>query len=190
MSTLTRKFRRGEIYYIKSFPTCGHEQRSGRPAVIVSSDEINAHSEVVEVVFLTLKDKPDFPTHVFIDRGPCINSTILCEQITSVAVDRVGDYMCRVPEHVEEALDEALKESLHLSSKPSKLDEENISRRHEAYVGVLKELDNVKLENKALKHELDSCHKVLEDLNLAKNKADMYERMYNDLLSRIIGGAK
>ena len=189
MSTSTRKFMRGEIYYVKSFPTCGHEQRSGRPAIIVSSNDINAHSEVVEVCYLTLKEKPNFSTHIFIDRGPCINSTVLCEQITSVATDRIGDFMCRIPEHLEEALDEALKVSLHLPDT-SKLDGDNLSRRHEAYVKVLKELDNVKHENMALKSELDQSHKVFEDYNILKNRADMYERMYNDLLNRIIGGAR
>ena len=156
----------------------------------MSNNEINAHSEVVEVCYLTLKEKTPLPTHIFIDRGPCINSTILCEQITSVSTDRVGDFMCRIPEHLEEALNEALKDSLSLSSELSKLDEDNLSRRHLAYVEVLKELSNVKDENKALKHELDSCRNILEDLNLTKSKADMYERMYNDLLNRLIGGAK
>ena len=191
MSTSIRKLMRGEIYYVKSFPTCGHEQRSGRPAVIVSCDSINAHSEVVEVCYLTLKEKTPLPTHVFIDRGPCINSTILCEQITSVSTDRVGDFMCRIPEHLEDDLNKALKASLHLPSDDSRVeDEENLSRRHEAYVQVLKELDNVKHENMAMKHELDSCNKVFEDFNILKTRADMYERMYNDLLNRIIGGAK
>ena len=42
-------------------------KEGGRPAVIVSNDVCNEHSRVVEVVFLTTKEKPPLPTHVKIN---------------------------------------------------------------------------------------------------------------------------
>ena len=204
MSTSTRKIMRGEIYYIRNFPTCGHEQRSGRPAVIVSSNENNAHSEVVEVCYLTLKEKPALPTHIRIDQGPCINSTVLCEQITSIAIERIGDYMCRIPEHLEEALDKALKASLSLlptiKVDPNtasshmvvkQMSEEAVveitSLKHEN-ASLLKELHLAKDANTTIKEKMAEFLKVVRDAN---TRADMYERMYNDLLDRLVNrGAK
>lgn len=200
MSTSTRKFMRGEIYYIYNFPTCGHEQRSGRPAVIVSSNEINAHSEVVEVCYLTLKEKPDFPTHIFIDIGPCINSTVLCEQITSVSTDRVGDFMCRIPEHLEEALDKAIMASLDLIPKV-KVDPNTASAYQLTPQSVMDEITALNHENKVLKEELrlakdanatlkEKCAASSANITVSKNRADMYEWMYNDLVDRLIRGGK
>ena len=207
MSTSTRKIMRGEIYYIKNFPTCGHEQRSGRPAVIVSNDMNNAHSEVVEVCYLTLKEKTPLPTHVFIDRGPCMNSTVLCEQITSVSLDRVGDYMCRIPEHLEEALNDALVESIalrpimHITPEEAsghertpdsyKVEIQSLKNENEHLYkevnSALKELELVKDANNTIKEKAASNLKALDSANA---RADMYERMYNDLLDKIIRGAK
>ena len=187
----TRKVMRGEIYYIKSFPTTGHEQRSGRPAVIVSNDENNAHSGTYEICFMTLKTKANLPTHVFIDRGPCINSTILCEQITTVSEEKLGDFMCRLPEHLESELDKALAISLHLTTDRAK---SAVSSQGEAYIAtpkvVMDELTALKHENKALVSELElakDANKTLKEKFVSSNsKAEMFERMYNDLLDRLV----
>ena len=195
----SRKFTRGEIYYIKNFPTVGHEQRSGRPAVIVSNNELNSSSGVVEVCYLTLREKPNLPTHVMIDRGPCINSTILCEQVTTVSVDKIGDYMCRIPDTLEESLDLALCVSLGLSNNkelPSKVEYTATS------ISVQEKLKCIQDENAKLRDELyltrDANISIKEksvalkaELDIANNRANMYERMYNDLLDRLMNrGAK
>lgn len=191
MST-TRRVMRGEIYYVRSYPTVGHEQRSGRPAVIVSNDENNAHSRTYEICFLTLQEKTKLPTHVFIDRGPCINSTILCEQITTISEERLGDFMCRIPEELEKSLDIAMTISLGLTSKS-----EDIISTHHTSSDVLNEFNAIKHECASLRNKLDvtqnenitlkenlvSARSVLESANL---KAEMYERMYNDLLDRLM----
>lgn len=84
--------KRGDIWYIKSgYMTTGSEQRSGRPAVIVSNDKNNQHSTTVEVVYFTTQQKHDLPTHVVV-HGTCKRSIALCEQITTVSVERIGDY--------------------------------------------------------------------------------------------------
>lgn len=82
--------RRGEIYYVEStYPTIGSEQRSGRPAIIVSNDLNNGHSNVVEVVYMTTQPKKDLPTHVQI-RSTGRFRVALCEQIHTVDIQRLG----------------------------------------------------------------------------------------------------
>lgn len=177
--------KRGEVYYIMSYPTHGNEQRSGRPAVIVSNDLNNKHSNTYEICFMTLQEKPNIPTHVTLDRGPCINSTILCEQVSTVTSERVGSYMCTLSEDQMDLVDKAIMISLGLSSNSeSSL---NSSDETDEQVRILME------ENISFKHELDSMQRILEDYNSIKAqadmyeaKADMYERMYNDLLDRLM----
>lgn len=55
---------RGDVFYVNRSETIGSEQRSGRPAIIVSNPECNEHSPVVEVVYLTCQYKKPMPTHV------------------------------------------------------------------------------------------------------------------------------
>ena len=54
-----QQYRRGEIYYINnaSKEHVGSEMKKDRPAVIVSCDANNKHSDVLEVVFLTSAPK-------------------------------------------------------------------------------------------------------------------------------------
>lgn len=104
--------KRGEIYYIEStYRETGSEQRGGRPAVIVSNDKNNENSEVVEVVYMTTKPKNDLPTHVFI-RSALSPSTVLCEQVNSVSVKRIGTLIGKLTKSELAAVDSALAISL------------------------------------------------------------------------------
>ena len=105
------KIRRGDVFYIRKYPTCGSEQQPARPAVVVSNDLCNAMSAVIEVVYLTCQDKKSLPTHVPI-KSTGRPSTALCEQITSVAVERLGDYKCHVSDDEMLLIDAALATSV------------------------------------------------------------------------------
>lgn len=108
---------RGDIFYVNRCETIGAEQRSGRPAIIVSNHECNEHSPVVEVVYLTCKNKKHLPTHVRIESAGR-RSTALCEQITSVDVSRLGDYKGHLTDREVELIDIALMRSLGIQSLP------------------------------------------------------------------------
>ena len=87
--------KRGEIYYVepsKQYQETGSEQRANRPAIIVSNDLNNENSQTVEMVYLTTQPKKELPTHVQINCNGRI-STALCEQISTVAVERLQNYM-------------------------------------------------------------------------------------------------
>ena len=104
---------RGDIFYIHREETVGSEQHSGRPAIIVSNDECNENSSVVEIVFLTCRHKRPLPTHVKIE-SIGRRSTALCEQITSVDISRLGDYKGHVTDEEMRKIDAALMCSLGL----------------------------------------------------------------------------
>ena len=107
---------RGDVFYIeKRNDTVGHEQWSGRPAIIVSCDEINRGNSTVEIVYMTSQPKTENPLHVPIF-AMGRQSTALCEQIWSISVERlqskgenIGDQMA--------AIDRALMVSLGLDGK-------------------------------------------------------------------------
>lgn len=104
---------RGEMFYISQTPSVGDEIQSGRPAIIVSNDEHNRYSRVVEVVYLTTQEKEYRPTHVKIKSSPK-ESTAICEQIHTVSIDRLGDFAGRVTDLEMQQIDIALLVSLQL----------------------------------------------------------------------------
>ena len=157
-----REIRRGDVFYIESiYQTTGSEQRAGRPAVIVSNDINNRNSEVVEVVYLTTKPKSPLPTHVTINVGG-IESTVLCEQISSVSTERVGTYKCTCTEEEMSRIDTALMVSLGLSNKCT-----NVSGTSQ-------------------KEELTSKQEsgVEEKLIWAQAKLEVYQNLYEELLEK------
>lgn len=109
-----KRINRGDIFYVDKFgDTVGSEQKSGRPAIIVSNDTNNDNSEVVEIVYMTTKPKRDLPTHVTIRSAPQI-STALCEQITSVSVQKLQNYVGSCTKAEMAAIDNALAISLDI----------------------------------------------------------------------------
>ena len=108
---------RGDIFYVNPSETVGSEQRSGRPAIIVSNPLCNEHSPVVEVVYLTFQYKKPMPTHVRIESAGK-RSTALCEQISSVDVSRLGDFKGHLTDREMAQVDVALMASLDLHPIP------------------------------------------------------------------------
>lgn len=104
--------KRGEIYYIdREFNEVGSKIRAGRPAIIVSNDVGNENSDIVEVVYLTTQPKKDLPTHVAI-RSTKYKSTAICEQITTVAKKRIGEYCGTCTDNEMQAVENAMMVSL------------------------------------------------------------------------------
>ena len=108
------EIKRGDIFYIDKHPVVGSEQQAGRPAIIVSNEKNNRHSSTVEVVYLTTQPKVELPTHVNISSAPR-QSVALCEQVTSISVDRIGDKVGRLTQREMTQVDIALLVSLDLT---------------------------------------------------------------------------
>lgn len=112
--------RRGEIRLVDLEPVRGSEASKRRPAVLVSNDQANAVADrlgrgVVTVVPLTSNVDRVFPFQTLLPAavsGLRIDSKAQAEQIRSVAVERVGPVLGRVPPELLRDVDEALR--LHL----------------------------------------------------------------------------
>lgn len=186
--------KRGEIFYIArgGGATSGSEQFADRPAVVVSNDENNKHSGVIEVAYLTTAPKTDLPTHVII-RSTGRTSTVLCEQVTSVSVDRVNNYIGQVSEQEMKNIDIALMISLAIGedTKPSKAYREERMRQQE-------EIERLKAENETLKAEKAECgantepHEQVMTSSDAivklETERDTYKALYEQLFERLLNG--
>lgn len=147
--------KRGDIFYVASGHVTGSEQRAGRPAIVVSNDVNNEHSPTVEMVYLTTKPKRDSPTHVRI-KSLSRESTAICEQITTVAIERLGKHNGRITQAEMIALESAMLVSLGLSA------------------------ERPQMAGSQLVADLTAR------LTDAETRCEVFQQMYNQLLSRVV----
>lgn len=113
--------RRGEIRLVDLEPVRGAEASKQRPAVIVSNDGANSTAQqlgrgVITVVPVTSNVARVHPFQVGLERsrtGLDHDSKAQAEQVRSIAVERVGPVLGRLPADLVSELDEALR--LHLA---------------------------------------------------------------------------
>lgn len=111
---------RGEIRLVGLDPVLGSEADKRRPAVIVSNDRANASAArtgrgVVTVVPVTSSTDRVYAFQVLLpadETGLRLDSKAQAEQIRSVAMERLGAVVGRVPAADMARLDDALR--LHL----------------------------------------------------------------------------
>lgn len=186
--------KRGEIFYISRGASYGSEQQADRPAVVVSNDQNNENSTTVEVVYLTTQPKTDLPTHAVI-RSTGRISTALCEQVHTVAVERVVKYIGQCSDKEMENIDIALMISLSLDAgtKTAKKYLEDSQRQQE-------EIERLKAENELLKTEraVNEAHRASEretetsdgqNAVILQTERDTYKYLYENILERVMGGA-
>ena len=112
---------RGEIRMVDLDPVRGSEANKRRPAVIVSNDGANTTATrlgrgVITVVPVTSNTDQVYPFQVLLPAATCglaSDSKAQAEQVRSVAVERVGTMVGRLPEGQMTELDGALR--LHLA---------------------------------------------------------------------------
>lgn len=184
--------RRGEIFYIaRGGATNGSEQFAGRPAVVVSNDENNKHSGVIEVVYMTTQPKTDLPTHVTV-RSTGRLSTVLCEQVSSVSTDRVNNYIGQVSEQEMKNIDIALMISLQLSGggKTSKQYNETIQKQQEEieyYRNKIQAMQQSLKEKKTEKPQ-EAAGETSEIVVRLETERNTYKALYEQLFERMLNG--
>jgi mRNA interferase MazF len=112
--------RRGDIHSVDLDHGRGSEATKRRPAVIVSNDAANATAGrlgrgVITVVPVTSNIERVYPFQVLLRAGETgldRDSKAQAEQVRSIAVERVGDWLGVVPNAIMLDIDEALR--LHL----------------------------------------------------------------------------
>lgn len=111
---------RGDIVWVDLDPARGAEANKRRPAVIVSNDGANQTARrlgrgVLTVVPVTSNTARVYPFQLLLPAARCQighDSKAQAEQVRSVAVERIGPVVGRVPADLVEQLDDALR--LHL----------------------------------------------------------------------------
>ena len=184
--------RRGEIFYIaRGGATNGSEQFADRPAVVVSNDENNKHSGVIEVVYMTTQPKTDLPTHVTV-RSTGRLSTVLCEQVSSVSTDRVNNYIGQVSEQEMKNIDIALMISLQLSGggKTSKQYNETIQKQQEEIEYYRNKIQAMQqsLEEKKNEKPQEAAGETSEIVVRLETERNTYKALYEQLFERMLNG--
>lgn len=113
---------RGEVRLTDLDPVRGSEANKRRPAVIVSNDRANAAASrsgrgVVTIVPVTSNVLRVLPFQTLLPAdatGLRVDSKAQAEQVRSVAVERIGPVVGRVPSPIMGELDDALRLHLHL----------------------------------------------------------------------------
>src|SRR4051794_24814689 len=108
---------RGEIRLVDLEPVRGSEASKRRPGVIVSNDRANSVAArlgrgVVTVVPVTSNIRHVFPFQTLLpsaSTGLRVDSKAQAEQVRSVAVERIGPVLGRLPADLLLALDDALR---------------------------------------------------------------------------------
>jgi mRNA interferase MazF len=113
--------RRGEIVRVNLDPARGSEADKTRPAIVVSNDAANAAATrlgrgVITIVPVTSTTDRVYPFQVLLpahQTGLPRDSKAQAEQVRSIAVERVGQRVGRLPAALIAELDQALR--VHLS---------------------------------------------------------------------------
>lgn len=157
--------KRGEIYLIRVPDGIGHEMRKDRPGIIVS--KITAGMQTtVNVVLCSSSTRRELPTHVTI-RSTQRVSQAMCEHILTVDISRVGPYLCEASPQEMQALDIALATALELN-----------------FGG------NRELAAPATPPAPEPVTVPAEPDAGLRAELAVYKMLYNDLLSRMLGGAR
>ena len=132
--------KRGQIYYVIPKNPVGHEISKGRPAVIISNDEINTKLETVEVVYLTTKVSVISPTRINIT-ATGILSSVICEQISTVDKSRIDRYVGDCTPDEMKIIEEAMLTSLGIKrAKDSAIEDCIIKTERDIYKDVCNRL--------------------------------------------------
>ena len=107
-----KEVHRGEIWFVELGNNRGSVQSNKRPALIISNELNNMHSDILMVIPITSKNKVKLPTHVLIKLK--YESLILCEQITTISKKCLCNKVRSLNDEEMKMVEEAIKISLEL----------------------------------------------------------------------------
>lgn len=152
--------KRGDIFYIKIPHSVGHEMSKDRPGIIVSRNSAEPQT-TVNVVLLSTTER-DHPAHVTI-RSTHRVSQAMCQHILTVDCSRIGTYLGEATAQEMAAVDIALASNLGLD-----------------FGGV----------NKFASSEREPAPEPPAVNPSVEAELAVYKSLYNDLLTRMLGGAR
>lgn len=177
-------YNRGDIFYIsggKTYAGFSRQVDAGRPAIIVSDDELNEHSDYVEVVYLTTQQKRPLPTHCQVVCKQL--STALCETIYTINKDRIGDYVKTCTTEEMSRVNECLLNSIGLDYM-SDFSEPVPDERSTV------EFEKMKDELEMWKSKCNEQAQYIEGRNSVDSavaiERDLYKKLYEQLLDKAV----
>lgn len=186
MNTEEQLYKRGDIWFIKNskYPSnpVASEFEPNRPAVIVSNDFNNKHSNMIEVVMLTTQPKKDLPTHVDIIMPNKTCSIALCEQIYSISESRFEQYAATCTDRELQNINKALTISLALPSPEQYM--HTIDSLSGELTKLRKELADLKNTPSSPTTSDDEAIRELQNqIARLEGERDAYKNLYANLLS-------
>ena len=195
---------RGDIFYVEdNYRTDGSEQRPGRPALVVSNNKGNHHSDIVSIVWLTTAEKKDLPTHCKILCKTL--STAICEQVVTISQSRLGEYIRTATEKEMKAIDSCLMVSLGLKASESteeindlemmlkcseKISEERRLLLEDLQKQLSEAIEYIEHQTRLIKEmesEVQAKSNDPAEVIALTTERDLYKQQYEMLLERLIG---
>ena len=108
---------KGSTFFVNFGEREGSVQRGVRPAVVVSCEQGNRHSNTVIVAAITkVRKRVDLPVHVRVEntKGIAHCAIILLEQLMTVDKNQIVSYIAKLDESTMKKVNHALKISLEL----------------------------------------------------------------------------
>lgn len=184
------EYHRGEIFFINEGESSGSEQGGARPGIIVSNDVGNKHAPIVEVVYLTSREKKLMPTHVRIKSSP-IPSIALCEQIETVYKKRIGKYLAKATMDEMKQIDKALAVSIGLGGNMKMSD--YVREWAEAFkepdpieekaMQILEKAKPVPIQIPEGFSDKERIKELEKDLIRAEAERDVFQKLYKEQLA-------
>lgn len=109
---MKREVRRGDVYYARLPDNDGSVQAGMRPVIITQTNWLNRTSDCVIIVPLTSEIKnPGWNCHFILPKikGLPKQSMVLGEQKTTISMDKLERYRCRVDKEIMKCVTRAVK---------------------------------------------------------------------------------
>lgn len=192
LSKIQRREQKKQWKYIEETYSTSKKinQDTGRPAVIVSNNDINESQNMVEVAYLVEKPNESLPTHA---KVRChLPSTALCEQVVSVSKDRIDGFIRTCTDEEIEKINKGLSISLGITES-----DDTMAEKLKELTDSLSEAQRINdgLRNR-IKEEIDKQQELEKQLSQQENtdetikvaaERDIYKDLYMKLTEKLIG---
>ena len=192
LSKIQRREQKKQWKYIEETYSTSKKinQDTGRPAVIVSNNDINESQNMVEVAYLVEKPNESLPTHA---KVRChLPSTALCEQVVSVSKDRIDGFIRTCTDEEIEKINKGLSISLGITES-----DDTMAEKLKELTDSLSEAQRINdgLRNR-IKEEIDKQQELEKQLSQPENtdetikvaaERDIYKDLYMKLTEKLIG---
>jgi mRNA interferase MazF len=177
-------FERGEVHWVKLNDAVGFEEGVGRPGVIVSANEENNVSSVVNILYTTTsRNRRNDPHTVFTRATLPRESWVLCNQIHTVDKSRLNGLRGKLTAEEMRAVDDKLEKIFDLGYVDDTALKEK-DREIEARDAVIAEKDT---EIGTLKARVAADKEAHENELLSyKVELEMFRKLYERSLDQLV----